>query len=104
MLKKSNTISNQPKYILKNKHLLKQLHFEFCNIKKKSFFFTHYKASVVKYPLFSRQLILFNLRGHFRKKHLSKYSMNQTITVECLISKNKLMITSPTNSTGITVF
>lgn len=104
MVKKSNIIVTQPNYLISNSFLLRKLHLEFCKLKKKSFILTKSKASVVKYPLFHRRVIIFNLRGIFRKKHFSKHSMCQTITLECLISKNKVVITSPTNPKGITIY
>jgi hypothetical protein len=104
MKNKLNNKTSQPNYIIKNMKLIKILHFDFCLLKKKSFIYGKYKASTVKYPLFHRRVIIFRLRGTCIKKHYSKHSMNQTITLECTVSKNKFLLTAPTNPKGLCIY
>lgn len=69
--------------------------------KKQNYYFLIRNGCHLRFPVFNRNLFFFFLNGIIIKKHLTSSSINQTVTIECKLSRNKLSITIPINALGL---
>ncbi len=92
-----NKIKKENKNLIKyyNSSLIKEEYISISSSKKKGF--------ILSVPMFNRKVIIFKLGGHFIKKHYRKESINQTVTIECMLAKNKIIFTIPVHSSGLQI-
>lgn len=93
----SSTIKTENKSLIDyyNLNFIKKKNFIMSSSKKKGF--------LLSLPMFNRKVFIFQLGGDFVKKHHSTKSMNQTLTIECVLAKNKVLFTIPCHSKGIQI-